>query len=151
MARGATRRYVVGSVKKRLPPASLHSACPASEYPNERCEKLRIKFDPRIGQTIMRSGWLVMSQKFCLESVDTQTVVKLLSRDSEPRRQSDIGIKSRQRGIVQSLRRWMKAMQTVRPASNDNDLIKPRRERFDQTRKRREVRIGIHARPIWNK
>ena len=61
------------------------------------------------------------------------------------------GIKSRPRGIVQDLRRWMKAMQTVRPASNDNDLIKPWQERFDQTRERREVRIAIHTRPIRNR
>src|ERR1700704_1342564 len=98
---------------------------------HERCEKLRIKLDPRVGQTIMRRGWLVMSQKFRLEPPRNQTLIKLLSRDSEPRRQSDIRIQSRQRGIVQRLCRWMKAVQTVRPASNDNDLIKPRRQRFD--------------------
>jgi hypothetical protein len=83
----------------------------------------------------MRSGWFVMSQKLRLEPVRSQTVEKLLSRDSEPRRQSDIGIQSCQWGIVQNLRRWMKAMQAVRPASNDNNLIKPRRKRFNQTRK----------------
>ena len=99
----------------------------------------------------MRRGWLVMSQKFRLEPPRGQAVVKLLSRNSEPHRQSDIRIQSRQRGIVQRLRRWMNAMQTVRPASNDDNLIKPRRERFDQTRKRREFWIGSHARPMGNK
>lgn len=97
-----------------------------------------------VGGDVVVCRWrLHLPHQLFAKAIFEQTLPNLSGR-GQLRRNGNIGIQGSQGFIVKRLRQRMQAVEPVRPAADDNNLIEPRIQGVDQTREMFDVGVGGH-------
>jgi hypothetical protein len=107
-------------------------------------QELRIEAGLSLDQVVMRCRWPRLSAHLLLKAVRDQTIVDVLSRNRQLRRDGNVRVEGSKRLVFQRLRQRMQPIEAVRPAADQHDLVESRIQRLDQPCEVFTVSIPCH-------
>ena len=100
----------------------------------KRRQKLRVKAVVSALDPVVRSRRLHIAHQLFAEVPFKQARANLLAGSGQIERDGDVGVECSERLVVERLRERVQAVEAVCPATDDDDLVEPRFEGFDQAR-----------------